>query len=98
MLKVCEEVRARHTEDGGILLDVRQGHMFRLNPVGSLILSWLEAGFEESRISEELSRKLLDRPRNRPDRRSGIPGAPSKTGSFGSTSFASECLMRAVRS
>ena len=62
MLKVCEEVRARHTEDGGILLDVRQGHMFRLNPVGSLILSWLEAGFEESRISEELSQKFsIDR-------------------------------------
>jgi hypothetical protein len=62
MLKVCEGVRARHTEDGGILLDVRQGHMFRLNPVGSLILSWLEAGFEESRITEELSRKFsIDR-------------------------------------
>lgn len=58
MQKIAEGVRSTHNQDGGIVLDVRQGKMFRLNLVGSRILALLEAGYQELRISEELSRQF----------------------------------------
>lgn len=56
MLRLPEGIRSIHNLDGGIVLNVRQGTMFSLNLVGSRILALLEAGYQESQISEELSR------------------------------------------
>lgn len=56
MLRVTSEVRSTHTQDGAVVLDIRQGQMFHLNLIGSNILKLLERGCPESEIVEELCR------------------------------------------
>ena len=55
-MKLSEQIRSTHDQDGAVLLDIRQGLMFRLNPVGSRILELLKLGYPESRITDEISR------------------------------------------
>jgi hypothetical protein len=50
-------VRSTRNEDGGILLDIDQGQMFRLNPVGALILESLGKGCAEPEIAWEIARQ-----------------------------------------
>src|SRR5712691_8274913 len=50
MYRVSDGVRSTHGQDGAIVLDVQQGHMFNLNPVGSRILELLENGSAEADI------------------------------------------------
>jgi hypothetical protein len=54
-VKLSEQVRSKHNRDGAIVLDIRQGQMFRLNLVGSRMLELLEQGYCEARIAEEVS-------------------------------------------
>jgi Coenzyme PQQ synthesis protein D (PqqD) len=56
MPNISDSVRSTRTEDGRILLDLRHGQMFSLNVVGSRILDLIEQGWDEARISEEISR------------------------------------------
>lgn len=58
MLKIPDGIRSTHNLDGGTVLDIRHGQMFRLNPVGSRILDLLARGHDEPRISEEISREF----------------------------------------
>jgi hypothetical protein len=58
VLRLSEQVRSTHNPDGAIVLDIRRGQMFRLNPVGYRILALLEAGHEEQRIADEISREF----------------------------------------
>lgn len=44
--------------DGAIVLDVRRGAMFRLNPLGSRIMESLERGDSASQIVQQLSREF----------------------------------------
>lgn len=55
MLRVPENVRSRHSREGGIVLDILHGQMFRLNFVGSRILELLQQGCAESEIVEQLA-------------------------------------------
>ena len=57
-MKLSEQIRSTHDQDGAVLLDIRQGQMFRLNPVGSRILELLKLGYPESRITDEISREF----------------------------------------
>lgn len=43
MYKICDTVRSTHSQDGAIVLDIRQGQMFSLNCVGSRILELLRS-------------------------------------------------------
>lgn len=52
---VPEHVRAIHGPDGGTLLDIVNGKMFRLNPMGSRILEFLKQGSTELEITEKLA-------------------------------------------
>ena len=54
---VSAGVRSTSNEDGGIVLDIDHGQMFRLNPVGALILDSLAKGFAETEIAKEISRQ-----------------------------------------
>jgi Coenzyme PQQ synthesis protein D (PqqD) len=54
--EVSTGVRSTRNKDGGIVLDIERGQMFRLNPVGALILESLASGSTEEEISRELSR------------------------------------------
>lgn len=56
MFRVSDGVRSTHGQDGAIVLDVHQGQMFNLNPVGSKILELLESGSAETDIVNAISR------------------------------------------
>jgi len=56
MFRISDTIRQTQTVDGGILLDVHHGQMFCLNVVGSKILELMQQGYDESRITEEISR------------------------------------------
>ncbi len=58
MYRVSNTVRSTHNQDGAILLDIRQGQMFRVNLVGSRILELLKNGTIESTITAEISREF----------------------------------------
>jgi len=48
-------VRSTRNVDGGIVLDIDHGVMFRLNPVGALILECLGKGCAEHEIAQEIA-------------------------------------------
>lgn len=54
MYRVSDTVRSTHNQDGAIVLDVRQGQMFKLNFVGSRILELLKSGSTDSEIVDEI--------------------------------------------
>ncbi len=55
MYEISAGVRSTRNEDGGIVLDIDQGQMFRLNPVGALILELLGKGHPETEIAKDLA-------------------------------------------
>ena len=55
MLKLSGQVRSTHNQDGAVVLDIRQGQMFRLNLVGSRMLELLKQGLCEAQIAERIS-------------------------------------------
>lgn len=57
MYEVSAGVRSTRNEDGGIVLDIDHGQMFRLNPVGALILQLLGHGCAEAEIAQEIARQ-----------------------------------------
>src|SRR5258708_18422735 len=54
---ISSGVRSTRNEDGGIVLDIDHGQMFRLNPVGALILESLGKGRTEAEIAQEIARQ-----------------------------------------
>jgi hypothetical protein len=44
MTLLADSIRRVSSTDGGVVLDLRRGTMFRLNPLGSQILDLLEKG------------------------------------------------------
>jgi hypothetical protein len=58
MYRVSETVRTTHGQDGAVVLDIRQGQMFNLNPVGSRIVELLKTGTTELQIAGQLSREF----------------------------------------
>ncbi len=56
MFRMSDTIRRTQTVDGGILLDIHHGQMFCLNVVGAKILELMQQGYDESRITEEISR------------------------------------------
>lgn len=61
-VRIAESVRSSHSRDGGIVLDILHGQMFRLNFVGSKILELLKQGSAEPEIAEQLAREFgIDR-------------------------------------
>jgi hypothetical protein len=54
MYRIVESVRSSHGQDGAVILDIRHGQMFNLNPVGSKVFELLRTGAEEPAIVEEI--------------------------------------------
>ncbi len=52
-----DKFRSVDTADGGVVLDVETGKMFRLNPTGMRMLTLLQQGIPADRIAEEISRE-----------------------------------------
>jgi hypothetical protein len=57
MPPIRNRLRTVETPDGSVVLNVEDGKMFRLNPIGMRILSLLDQGVPTDRISEEISRE-----------------------------------------
>jgi len=58
VLKLSGQVRSTHNQDGAVVLDIRQGQMFRLNLVGSRMVELLKQGYSEAQIAEQVSRQF----------------------------------------
>jgi len=58
MYRLFDTVRSTHSQDGAIVLDVRQGQMFNINFVGSRILELLKSGSTESQIVDQISHEF----------------------------------------
>jgi hypothetical protein len=58
MYKLSDNVRSTHSQDGAIVLDVKQGQMFNINFVGSRILELLKNGSTESGIVDQISHEF----------------------------------------
>jgi hypothetical protein len=58
MFRLTEGVRSTHSQDGAVVLDVRQGQMFNLNHVGSRIVELLKSGRSEPEIVQSISREF----------------------------------------
>jgi hypothetical protein len=61
-VRVSDNIRSTHNQDGGIVLDILHGRMFRLNFVGSRILELLKQGSTEPEIVDQLARQFGIRP------------------------------------
>src|SRR5258707_5766734 len=62
MYKVPDTVRSTHTRDGAVVLDIRHGEVFNLNPVGSRILELIKNGSTEMAVTDDISRQFgIDR-------------------------------------
>lgn len=57
MFQISDSIRRTETVDGGILLDVHHGQMFCLNLIASKILEFMQRGYDETLIAEEISRE-----------------------------------------
>ena len=57
MIRLSAHVRTVNSLDGGALLDLRQGRMYRVNGVGSMVLELLAAGNSEDVIAREISER-----------------------------------------
>jgi hypothetical protein len=55
MLTISSSVRLTKSQDGGILLDVERGEIFRLNPVGTRIFELLKEGHDVPSLTRSLS-------------------------------------------
>lgn len=55
MYRISDGVRSTNTQDGAIVLDVRQGQIFNLNLAGSKILELLKSGTTESEIVDKMT-------------------------------------------
>lgn len=52
-----DRFRSVDTTDGGIVLDVDNGRMFRLNPTGMRMLALLQQEVPTERVAERISRE-----------------------------------------
>lgn len=55
MYRVSEGIRCKRNQDGGIVLDIQNGKILRLNITGSLILERLQQGQSELQIIRAIS-------------------------------------------
>lgn len=58
MYRLSDTLRATHSQDGAIVLDVQQGQIFNLNLVGSKVLELIKNGAAESDIVNVISREF----------------------------------------
>ena len=56
--RVAQEVRSTHSQDGAIVLDIRQGQMFNLNQIGSRILELVIAGMDDQVMADTISQEF----------------------------------------
>ena len=55
MTPLPDNIRRVANADGGVVLDLRRGAMFRVNPLGGRVLDLLDQGHSLAQIAERLS-------------------------------------------
>jgi len=56
MAALLDRLRSVDSPDGGVVLNIENGKMFRLNPTGMRILARLQQGMPAADIVDEISR------------------------------------------
>lgn len=59
MERLAEGFRSALTQDGGVILDIQNGQMLRVNAVGAQILEALKQAKPHREISSEIARTYL---------------------------------------
>jgi hypothetical protein len=54
-MKISEHVRTTITQDGAVLMNIKEGQMITLNPIGSIIWQQLSDGHSPERIAGKLA-------------------------------------------
>ena len=57
MYRLPDTVRTTRNRDGGVVLDIHSGKMFRLNPVGALILESIADGRSEGEAADRVAHR-----------------------------------------
>jgi len=57
-IKLSDSVRETINQDGAVLLDIKQGICFSMNPVGAKIWELLKQGYPSAVIVDELEREF----------------------------------------
>jgi hypothetical protein len=58
MLRLSENLRATTDRDGGILLDLARGRLFRCNASGAVILDLLSRGSDRPQIDSQFAERF----------------------------------------
>ena len=58
MYRLSDTMRSTRSQDGAIVLDIREGQMFNINFVGSRIFELLKSGSTESEIVDQISHEF----------------------------------------
>jgi Coenzyme PQQ synthesis protein D (PqqD) len=58
MLQQQTRIRAVHSAEGAVLMDIDRGKLFSLNGTGSAVYELLSQGLEDQAIVEELTRRF----------------------------------------
>jgi hypothetical protein len=60
--RVAKDVRSVSDADGGVILDIKRGQIYRLNAAGAMILEGVKNGRRQSQIAEALTNRFrIDR-------------------------------------
>ncbi len=57
MVRLSQNLRTVTNADGGVVLDLRKGKIFRLNATGATIFELLVRGYEEEQIIADISNR-----------------------------------------
>src|ERR1700694_3498307 len=57
-LRHSDSIRQSDNQDGAVLLDIRKGQCFSMNPVAALIWRQIGEGLRPSEIAEDLARRF----------------------------------------
>jgi hypothetical protein len=57
-MKIQEHIRCSRNDDGSVVLDVRRGTMYGLNPVASQVFELLGQGLDAAQIKSEISSRF----------------------------------------
>ncbi len=56
MLRLSENLRSVTNADGGVILDLGRGQIFRCNATGAIVLELLARGFDQAELVSEFCR------------------------------------------
>lgn len=57
MFRLSDNLRSVTNDDGGVILDLQRGQIFRCNPTAAVILELLTRGIDETELAAQFSKQ-----------------------------------------